>query len=133
MTAREFLHLGASGVSTWLFGMNQHAPSEPRHSPLVRVAELEIDPAQLEAYRAALKEEIETSIRVEPGVFALYAVADKDRPSQIRVFEVYADEAAYRAHLETPHFKKYKTSTQGMVKKLKLIETDPIILGAKPR
>jgi 4-carboxymuconolactone decarboxylase len=39
--------------------------------------------------------------------------------------------AAYKAHLETPHFKKYKTVTQGIVKSLKLVETDPIMLGTK--
>ena len=35
----------------------------------VRLAKLQIDPAHLESYKAALKEEI--SIRVEPGVLAL--------------------------------------------------------------
>jgi hypothetical protein len=44
----------------------------------VRLAEIDIDPAQLESYKAAVKEEIETSVRVEPGVLALYAVAEKD-------------------------------------------------------
>ena len=99
--------------------------------PLVRLAELEIDPAQLDAYKAALKEEIEASIRVEPGVLTLYAVAVKDNPTQIRLFETYADPAAYKAHLESPHFKKYKAATQGMVMALRLIETEPILLGAK--
>ena len=50
---------------------------------LVRIAELEIDPGQLPAYRDALKEEIASSIRVEPGVLKLYAVSVKDQPSQI--------------------------------------------------
>ena len=95
------------------------------------MAELEIDAAQLDTYKAALKEEIETSIRVEPGVLSLSAVAVKGRPTQIRIFEVYADDAAYRSHLETPHFKKYKALTQKMVKSLKLIETEPIVLGTK--
>ena len=45
----------------------------------------------------------------------------------------WGDHRGYRAHLETPHFKKYKTGTQDMVKSLKLIETDPIMLGTKPR
>jgi quinol monooxygenase YgiN len=63
----------------------------------------------------------------------LIAVSVKNQPAQIRIFETYADEAAYRSHLETPHFKKYKTGTQDMVKSLKLIETDPIMLGTKPR
>ncbi|NOT61533.1 MAG: antibiotic biosynthesis monooxygenase [Acidobacteria bacterium] len=104
-----------------------------KQTPLVRLAELEIDPAQLELYTAALKEEIEASIRLEPGVLTLYAVAEKDHPTRIRMFETYADEAAYKAHLETPHFKKYKTGTQAMVKSLKLIETTPILLGAKAK
>jgi hypothetical protein len=52
----------------------------------VRIAELEIDPAQLDRYKLALKEEIETSIRVEPGVLTLYAVSLKGHPEQIRLF-----------------------------------------------
>lgn len=99
--------------------------------PLVRIAELEIDPGQIPAYRNALKEEIATSIRVEPGVLSLYAVSVKDQPSQVRIFETYKDQRAYESHLQTPHFKKYKSDTQGMVKSLKLIETEPILLGAK--
>jgi quinol monooxygenase YgiN len=104
-----------------------------KQTPLVRLAELEIDPAQLETYKAFLKEEIETSIRVEPGVLTLYAVAEKANPAHIRMFEMYANEAAYKAHLETPHFKKYKVGTQAMVKSLKLIETTPILLGTKAK
>jgi len=98
---------------------------------LVRIAELDIEPAQLDAYTAALKEEIATSIAVEPGVLCLYAVAIKDHPNQIRIFERYADHAAYERHVHSVHFNKYKSGTQKMVKSLKLIETSPILLGTK--
>ena len=98
---------------------------------VVHLAELEIDPPQLESYKAALQEEIATSIRVEPGVLTLYAVAIKDHPTQIRLFEIYANAAAYETHLQSLHFKKYKSGTVGMVKSLKLFETEPILLGAK--
>lgn len=107
--------------------------TKPKNDLLVRLAELEIDPAQLENYKAALKEEIEASIRIEPGVLTLYAVAEKENPSRIRIFEMYADVNAYKAHLETPHFKKYKIGTQAMVKSLKLVETIPVMLGAKTK
>lgn len=106
-------------------------PSPSR--PLVRIAELEIDPAQLDRYKTFLREEIETSIRVEPGVLNLYAVSVRDQPAQIRILEMYADMAAYEAHLQTPHFLKYKTGTASMVKSLRLLETDPVMLGAKPK
>jgi quinol monooxygenase YgiN len=49
----------------------------------------------------------------------------------VTVFEIYADVKAYQAHLEMAHFKKYKTTTEGMVKSLKLREAVPILLGAK--
>jgi quinol monooxygenase YgiN len=100
---------------------------------VVRIAKLRIDSAQLENYMAALKDHAETAVRVEPGVLTLYAVAEKNDPTRITVFEIYADAAAYQAHLQTPHFKKYKSTTKDMVKSLELIETVPIVLAAKPR
>lgn len=106
-------------------------PAESHPSRVVRLAELEIDPARLDAYKAALREEIETSIRVEPGVLTLYSVSVKGAPNQIRLFEVYASPAAYQAHLQSEHFKKYKSSTLNMVKSLRLIETEPLVLGTK--
>jgi quinol monooxygenase YgiN len=99
--------------------------------PVVRIAELEIEPASLEAYKAILTEEIETSVRVEPGVLSLNAVSIDDNPAHIRLLEVYASQAAYEAHLKAPHFVKYKVSTAGMVRSLKLISTTPIMLCAK--
>ena len=97
----------------------------------MRIAELEVYPDQVAAYKIALKEEIETSIRVEPGVLALYAVSVKDHPNQVRLFESYSNQAAYQSHLQTAHFRKYKVQTQSLVKSLTLIETDPILLGSK--
>jgi hypothetical protein len=63
---------------------------------IVRLAELEIDPAQLELYRAALRQEIVTSIRVEPGVLTLYAVAALGRKGGSATTE--AKQAASRAN-----------------------------------
>ena len=133
MTTPQLLLLGALVFAVCLCFACGGAPAEPGKGRLVRLAELEIDPDQLDSYKAALKEEIEASIRLEPGVLTLFAVSVKDHPNQIRMFETYADVAAYEAHLLTPHFKKYKTGTQRMVKSLTLIETDPILLGAKTR
>ena len=100
--------------------------------PVVRMAELEIDPDTLEAYRALLTEEIEASLVLEDGVLSLSAVSIRDNPNRIRILEVYADQEAYEAHLRTPHFLKYKNQTAQMVTSLTLIEVDPIAMRAKP-
>jgi len=102
-------------------------------SLIVRIAKLQIDPVQLESYKVALKEQIETAVRMEPGVLTLYAVYEKANPTHVTVFEIYANTDAYTAHLETAHFKKYKTITKEMVKSLELVETVPIALAAKPK
>jgi quinol monooxygenase YgiN len=100
---------------------------------VVRMAKLQIDPAQLGKYTAALKEEIETSVRLEAGVLGLYAVSDKADATHISILEIYADDAAYKAHLETPHFMKYKMETKAMVQSLELVETVPLVLAAKSK
>ena len=129
MDAEQPLVLGASVLASSLAGL---AEAQETHQPYVRVAEIEIDPTQIEPYRAAAKEQIEAAVRLEPGVLALYCVADKENPSHVWVFEMYANVDAYKSHLETAHFQKYKTITQDMVKSLKLRDTIPILLGAKP-
>jgi quinol monooxygenase YgiN len=94
---------------------------------MVRLAKVVIDSAQLESYHSLLKEEIETSINKEPGVLTLYAVAEKTKPTRITILEIYADAEAYKKHIQTPHFQKYKNSTKDMVKSLELVETIPLI------
>ncbi len=94
---------------------------------LARLAKLVIDSVQLEDYKVFLKEEIETSLRVEPGVLTLYAVSEKGRPNYITILEIYKDMDAYKAHIETPHFLKYKNGTIHMVQSLELVETIPLL------
>jgi quinol monooxygenase YgiN len=98
---------------------------------MVRLAKLVIDSSKLENYNALLKEEIEASVSLEPGVITLYAVAEKNNPTHITILEIYADTVAYKSHLQTPHFIKYKNGTKDMVKSLELVETIPLVPGMK--
>lgn len=98
---------------------------------LVRLAELEIEPASLPAYLDLLRDEIEASIAQEPGVLMLHAVQLRDAPHMVRLLEVYASQADYEAHIRAPHFLAYKAATHGMVRSLELIDVDPIALAAK--
>jgi hypothetical protein len=77
MTGTQALVLGTSLVASFLFSAQRCVAAESLGGRIVRIAELEIDPAQLDAYKRTLKEEIETSIRVEPGVLTLYAFRSK--------------------------------------------------------
>jgi quinol monooxygenase YgiN len=130
MNIRQFLLLSASALTAFSGGRALAQETQERY---LQLAEIEVDPAQLERYKAAAKEQIEAAIRLESGVLVLYSVSEKDNPAHIKVFEIYRDAGAYQAHLQTAHFKKYKAATETMVKSLKLIRTIPIVLGAKPQ
>src|SRR5689334_19245461 len=99
---------------------------------MVRLAKISVDPLQLDKYNAALKEQMTTAVRVEPGVLTYYAVADKNDPSSITILEIYADKAAYNLHIATPHFKKYKETVKDMVKSLELVDVTLIGSAKKP-
>jgi quinol monooxygenase YgiN len=121
------------GAVTLLFSLGCNVVTQETLMPVVRMAELEIEPSQLDAFKAAVKEEMETSVRVEPGVLAIYAVAEKENPSKLRFFEIYADEAAFESHVDSPHFKRFRVVTKDMVLSRKLIETEPVQLSEKKK
>jgi quinol monooxygenase YgiN len=118
--------------SITMLTINSIKVSAQQNERKVRIAKIEIYPAYLDEYRAALAEHAKIAVRVEPGVLALQAVYDKAHPTQVTVFEVYASEAAYQEHLKTPHFLKYKSGTLKMVKSLELVEVAPIAIEIKP-
>lgn len=99
---------------------------------MIRIAQIEVDSTQLKEYNAALKEQMQTAVRLEPGVLTYYAVADKKDPSRITILEIYADSAAYLKHIATPHFKKYKATVEHMVKKLELVDVNLIGSAKQP-
>jgi len=93
---------------------------------IIRLSEIEIDSNYLEAYTKILREEAGASVRLEPGVISIFPMYQKENPNQIRILEIYASKEAYEAHLKTPHFQKYKTTTLKMVKSLKLVDMNAI-------
>lgn len=103
-------------------------PTAPILEPdmMVRIAELDIVPDYLDEYKAILKEEAAASVKTEPGVIAIFPMYEKEKPTQFRLIELYASQAAYQSHLKTPHFQHYKTATLKMVKSLKLISMDSL-------
>ena len=101
--------------------------------PFIQIATLEIDPQRLAEYRAAVAEQIEAAVGSEPGVLTLHAVADRDNPCRITVFEIYRDRQAYERHLKAPHFLAYKARVEAMVTSLTLTPVVPVHFAAKPQ
>ncbi len=114
-----------------IFVINKKSMAQDKHR-MVRLAKIKVDPHQLQQFNVALKEQMTTAIRVEPGVLTYYAVAAKDDPSSITILEIYADTAAYKLHINTEHFKKYKETVKNMVTSLELEDVTLIASAKKP-
>ena len=131
MRKRKWILLPLALVTAMIIFLCCDNTNTQNKNQMVRLAKLVIDSTQLENYNALLKEEIEASVRLEPGVLTLYAVAEKNNPTHITILEIYADTVAYKTHLLTPHFIKYKNGTKDMVKSLELVEAVPLVPGMK--
>lgn len=63
-------------------------------------------PGQEETVRSAL-EELSPASRKEPGNIYYQAYQSPDEPNVFRIFEVYDDEDAFKAHATYPHFETW--------------------------
>ena len=127
------LRIGLFLFFTTMAILSNEQASAQNNTQYMRIAKIVVDSLQLERYKAALREGIETAVRVEPGVLSLNAVYEKDNPTHVTVFEIYASEDAYRSHIQTAHFKKYKDTVKDMVKTLELVDVAPIALESKQK
>ena len=130
MAMKRMLLLIGVTMAVTLFSPEQADAQQDRR--MIRIAKIQVDPAQIDSYNAALKQQMTTAVKVEPGVLTYYAVADKTNPSHITILEIYADTAAYQSHIQSEHFKKYKAAVQNMVKSLELEDVNLIAAAKKP-
>lgn len=93
---------------------------------IVRLSIIEVEPQFLEEYIVFAAEVGEMSLRSEPGALTMYAVQEKENPCHITILETYASLEAYRHHITSPHFQKYKQGTLHMVRNLQLLDQTPL-------
>ena len=94
---------------------------------IFRISEVEVHPQYAESYLPYAAEVASVSVTNEPGVVSIFPMRDKKNPNRFRIIEIYADEKAYKAHIESAHFKKYKSGTLHMVKELALLDHEPLV------
>lgn len=103
------------------------------HALEVRLAEIKVKPDQIDAFLAAVRENMRDSAAKEEGVISIYAVADKKDPTKLTFFEIYADEEAYLKHTQTAHFKKYIERTKDLTEVKILTPVSPVELQPYPQ
>jgi quinol monooxygenase YgiN len=82
----------------------------------VNAVDLDIVPAEMEKFIAAIKENGAASVK-EPGCREFNIQVLASNPNHVFLYEVYDSAAALDAHRTTDHFKKYQATTAAMVAK----------------
>lgn len=93
---------------------------------IIRLSKVKVDSAYLDEYMRYATEVGEISLRTEPGVLTMYALQEKENPCNITILEMYASQEAYRSHIASAHFQKYKLGTLHMVKNLRLLDQNEL-------
>ncbi len=85
-------------MATFFFSDKASAQNKTSY---MRIANITVDSASLEKYKAALKKQMKAALKLEPGVLAYSAVYHKNTPTKITILETYASVAGYEAHIQT--------------------------------
>jgi (4S)-4-hydroxy-5-phosphonooxypentane-2,3-dione isomerase len=79
------------------------------------VVEFRIKPEFVRDFEAAIEENARLSRETEPGCRQFDVCRDAAEPALFFLYELYDDEAAIQAHLETAHFRKLDATSAGWV------------------
>jgi quinol monooxygenase YgiN len=82
---------------------------------LALVVEFRIKSAYIDAFEDAIRANARASVEREPGCRQFDVCRDPDDAALFFLYELYDDEAAIRAHLQSPHFLQMSAATASWV------------------
>ncbi len=80
----------------------------------VIVAEFHVKQGALDAFLEAAREDATASVRDEPGCQRFDVLTPQEGGNKVALYEIYDDEAAFEAHLQTPHFAAFRDAIAGL-------------------
>lgn len=84
----------------------------------VVVADLEIDPERFAKFVELMLVNARGS-REEPGCERFDVVVPKDGSARVALFEIYKDEAAFKAHQQSAHYKAFVEARGDMIRSVR--------------
>jgi autoinducer 2-degrading protein len=90
----------------------------------VVTVEFDVEPAQFDRFMTLMAENARLSRELERGCRHFDVCRPRDVASRVFLYEIYDDEAAFQAHLQTVHFKSFAAATKDMITTRKIIACD---------
>ena len=83
--------------------------------PFVIIAEFEVKPDKLEPFLELARTDASQSVAREPGCHQFDVTLDRERPNRVVLYEVYENEAAFDAHVQTPHLAAFRAGIEDLI------------------
>jgi len=78
----------------------------------VIIVPIQIKDGHKQEFVEAMLDDAKGSLNNEPGCLRFDVVQDAGDPNRIWLYEVYVDEGAFQAHLQAPHFIKWRDTVK---------------------
>ena len=90
----------------------------------------QLKPGSLDEFMDAMRINAAASVRDEPGCLVFDVLQDRSDPDLVWLYEVYTDEAAFEAHMLTPHFLASRPLVNPLILSQEAIEANALALNA---
>ena len=112
-----------------MFAVPERAAAQSA-TPYINAVDLDIVPAEMENFKAAIKENGAATVK-EPGCRQFDILVLASNPNHVFLYEVYDSEDAFKAHRASDHFKAYMAKTGNMVAKRDTRPMTPIAFNSR--
>ena len=120
-----------AGVSTFVSLPSRDAAAQSS-GVYINTVDLDIVPDQMGKFIELARENGAASIK-EPGCREFNISVLDGNPNHVFVYEVYDNDTALRAHLNSDHFKKFIAATANMITDRNVRVMSPIAFNSKSR
>jgi autoinducer 2-degrading protein len=90
----------------------------------VITVEFDVAPSHFEAFLPLMLENAATSLRDETGCRHFDVCRPREVANRVFLYEIYDDEAAFQAHLQSAHFKAFAAATKDMITARRIVACD---------
>jgi autoinducer 2-degrading protein len=99
-------------------------------SRFVVLVDFRLKPGNVQHFRRLIAENARASCRDEEGCRQFDVLVPKGESNRILLYEIYDDEAAFDAHVETMHFAQFDRDSRALVESKTVIQAELLFAGS---
>ena len=96
----------------------------------VVVVEFQLKPGSRAQFRKLIDVNADASVRDEPGCLQFDVLEPEGDSDRVLLYEIYADRAAFDAHLKTEHFHVFNSASESLCLRKTVTRCDLVCSGA---